>query len=166
MARTLATMLTLTTYGTWLRGDARGWVDAGTIFPPDPVLEASDRRQMKHPPFRFAERDWRPVGDRIGTALGQRLGVAIFAMTVQSWHVHIVIGPTAHDVSRVVKCAKDAVRWAMRPGRPIWGDGYDKRFCFDEASALARIAYVEEHNLARGRPARSWPFILDPPFAA
>jgi len=58
------------------------------------------------------------------------------------------------------------VRWAMRPGRPIWGDGYDKRFCFDGASALARIAYVEEHNLARGRPARSWPFILDPPFAA
>ena len=120
---------------------------------------------MKHPPFRFAERDWRPVGDWIGTALGQRLGVAIFAMTVQSWHVHIVIGPTAHDVSRVVKCAKDAVRWALRPGRPIWGDGYDKRFCFDEASALARIAYVEEHNLARGQPARPWPFILDPPFA-
>lgn len=121
---------------------------------------------MKHPLFRFAERDWRPVGDWIGTALAQRLGVAIFAMTVQSWHVHIVIGPTAHDVSRVVKCAKDAVRWAMRPGRPIWGDGYDKRFCFDEGSALARIAYVEEHNLARGWPARSWPFILDPPFAA
>jgi len=25
---------------------------------------------------------------------------------------------------------------------------------------------VEEHNVARGRAARPWPFILDPPFAA
>jgi len=26
MANVLAIMLTMTTYGTWLRGDARGWV--------------------------------------------------------------------------------------------------------------------------------------------
>jgi hypothetical protein len=33
---TLAIMFTLSTYGTWLRGDARGWVDDGIIFPPIP----------------------------------------------------------------------------------------------------------------------------------
>jgi len=165
MARTLATMLTMTTYGTWLRGDARGWVDAGTVFPPHPTLEAADRRSMKHPVFQFAERDAYKVGSWIGTALAERLRTAIYAMTVQPWHVHVVIGPTRHALSHVVKCAKDAARWGLRAGRPIWAVGYDKRFCFDEASARARIAYVERHNVGCGRPARPWPFIVEPPFA-
>jgi hypothetical protein len=50
---TLATMFTMTTYGTWLRGDPRNWVDNNTIFPPNPPLEAADRARMKHPEFRF-----------------------------------------------------------------------------------------------------------------
>ena len=43
MGSTLATMLTMTTYSTWLRGDRRGWVDDGQIFPADPELESADR---------------------------------------------------------------------------------------------------------------------------
>ncbi len=39
MGRTLAILFTLTTYGTWLRGDARGWVDRGVVYPADPPLE-------------------------------------------------------------------------------------------------------------------------------
>jgi hypothetical protein len=53
MANTLATLITMTTYGTWLRGDRRGWVDDGKILPPDPILEAADRRRMKHPVYIF-----------------------------------------------------------------------------------------------------------------
>jgi hypothetical protein len=48
---TLAIMFTLSTYGTWLRGDARGWVDDGIIFPSDPQLEDADRGRMKYPPY-------------------------------------------------------------------------------------------------------------------
>src|SRR5947208_537535 len=51
---TLGTLLTFTTYGTWLRGDARGWIDDGVLMPPDPVLETADRGRMAHPPFLFA----------------------------------------------------------------------------------------------------------------
>jgi hypothetical protein len=43
MGNTLATMITMTTYGTWLRGDYRGWVDDGRILPPDPILEEAAR---------------------------------------------------------------------------------------------------------------------------
>jgi len=50
-------------------------------------------------------------------------------------------------------------RWGLRPGRPIWADKYDKRFCLDEASAHARIEYVERHNTAIGLPAKPWSFI-------
>ena len=33
-------MVTMTTYGTWLRGDARGWVEDGRTYPANPALEA------------------------------------------------------------------------------------------------------------------------------
>jgi len=100
-----------------------------------------------------------PVGSLIGESVRQRLGLRIFAMSVQSWHVHIVIATTDHPVPKVIKCAKDAVRWGLRPGRPIWADKYDKRFCLDEASAHARIEYVQRHNTAIGLPAKPWSFI-------
>ena len=45
--------------------------------------------------------------------------------------VHFVIGATEHPAGDLAKCAKDAVRYGLRAGRPIWGAGYDKRFCFD-----------------------------------
>ena len=76
-------------------------------------------------------------------------------------------GATITPVPDVVKCAKEAVRYGLRPGRPIWTDGYDKRFCFDQRTLFARIKYVERHNLERGWPARPWPWdfieVLSPP---
>src|SRR5262245_48315373 len=51
MGNTLAIMITSTTYGTWLRGDKRGWIDDGRLMPPLPWLEANDRTRMAHEPF-------------------------------------------------------------------------------------------------------------------
>ena len=162
MADTLAILLTMTTYGTWLRGDARGWVDEGTVFPPNPALEAADRSRMKYPEYRFTSDAWLPIGQSIGVSLVERLSLQIYAMTVQSWHVHIVFGANSAPLGKVVKCAKDAARWELRANRPIWGDGYDKRYCFDVKSVAARIEYVERHNLNAGRPAKPWSFIVPP----
>ena len=159
MGQTLAIMFTITTYGTWLRGDARGWVDKGVVFPPDPVLEQADRARMRFPPYLLPADTWRQAGEWIGTSLAERLGLQVYALTVQPWHVHFVVGAAATPVGQVAKCAKDAVRWGLRLDRPIWGDGYDKRYCFDERSVRARVEYVERHNLAVGRPARPWEFI-------
>jgi hypothetical protein len=86
----------------------------------------------------------------------------ICALTVQRWNVHMVVSPPAGSLAVVVKCAKDAVRWGLRPGRSIWTEGYDKRYCYDEASVLARIAYVGQHNIEAGRPAKPWDFIQPP----
>jgi len=159
MANTLAIMMTMTTYGTWLRGDARGWVDKGVVFPPDPDLEATDCARLKHSIYRFADADGYRVGSMMGESLRSRQGLRIYAMTVQPWHTHFVVAATSHPIGQVAKCAKDAVRWGLRPGRPIWGDGYDKRFCYDARSVRVRVAYVERHNLQVGRPARPWAFI-------
>ena len=74
----------------------------------------------------------------------------------------MVAGASSAALPDVVKCAKDAVRWGLRPGRPTWGAGFDKRYCFTMQEVLARIEYVERHNLAAGRPAKPWAFIVPP----
>jgi hypothetical protein len=99
------------------------------------------------------------VGEAMGQSLVSRLSVRVLALCVQSWHSHFVIGCSEHEPAMIVKCAKDAVRWKLRLDRRIWGTGYDKRFCFDEAAVRARIAYVERHNVRDGLPARPWGFI-------
>jgi hypothetical protein len=67
-------MFTISTYGTWLRGDARGWVDDGIVFPPDAQLEAYDKEKMKYPAFYFESREVRHgVGEAIGHSLIDRL---------------------------------------------------------------------------------------------
>lgn len=150
MGATRAILLTSTTYGAWMRGDRRGWVDDGVICPPDPEVEAADRARMKHPPFRFDRANLLDVGVMIGESLVSRLNLTLLAMTVQTWHVHVVIPATPHDVSDVVKCLKDAVRYGLRIGQPIWTDGFDTRFCFDDITAANRVLYVLRHNEAMG----------------
>jgi hypothetical protein len=66
MANTFATLITMTTYGTWLRGAKRGWIDEGKILPADPILEAADRRRMKHPVYVFKRARLLEIGDFLG----------------------------------------------------------------------------------------------------
>jgi hypothetical protein len=158
---TLAIMFTVSTYGTWLRGDARGWIDDGVLFPGNPQLERADRARMKFPPYYFHRDKWLDVGQTIGESLNSRMGIVILGMCVQSWHAHFVTAASPHNVVDIVKCAKDAVRWRLCLDRPIWATDYDKRFCFDPASVRTRIGYVERHNVRDGLPARPWKFIRD-----
>ena len=165
VAKTLAIMLTMTTYGTWLRGDQRGWVDDGRILPPKPILEEGDRKRMKHSVYLFG-RDWLlDIGRFIGKSLSERFTIRLWALTVQTWHVHLLVGHTNHAIPDIVKCTKDAVRWGLRPDRPIWSDGYDKRYCFDETSMWNRMRYIERHNLEQDWPAKPWPFLQTPSFS-
>ncbi len=159
MGNTLAIMLTITTYGTWLRGDRRGYAEDGIIYPADPDLESRDRARMKHPVFVFSRDRLLDIGAFVGESPLSRLRISIHALHAGTWHAHIVIGAARHPIGDIAKCAKDAVRYGLRPGRPIWTGGYDKRFCFDERSVFARIRYVERHNEAMGWPAKPWPFI-------
>lgn len=138
---------------------ARGWVERGTIRAANPNLATADRRRLKHPVFLFEQDQLLDVGEMIGRALIDRLDLAVLALAIQRQHVHLVIGSTPHDIGHVAKCAKEAVRYGLRPGRPIWTGGYDKRFCFDDASVMARVRYVERHNEHMDWPPRPWGFI-------
>lgn len=159
MGQVQAVMFTVNTYGTWLRGDARGWIEKGVLFPPDPSLEAADRARMKWPPYLFSQDMRWAVGNEIGRSYIQRLRGTIHAMHVGRWHIHLMAAMLDVPMGEQVKCIKDAVRWFLKPGRPIWSDGYDKRFCYDTQSVLNRIAYVHRHNIEDKLPEDPWEFI-------
>jgi hypothetical protein len=159
MRATLGIMITSTTYGAWLRGDRRGWIEEGRLMPADPDLDTADRKRLKHPPFLFDRSQLDDVGRFIGESIVTRLAAPVLALHVGAWHFHLVVGVQPNDVPGIVKCAKDAVRFKLLPGRPIWTADYDKRFCFDVAALVARVRYVERHNIAMGWAERPWEFI-------
>ncbi len=162
MSGILATMVTMTTYGTWLRGDERGWTEDGRARDPNPQLVEADGRRLEHAPFRFGDDSLLAMGHAIGDSLVVRISLRIWAMSVRSTHVHLLYGPTPHSPAAVVKCAKDAARYALRLGRPLWTEGYDKRYCFDVDAVRERIRYIEDHNAELGWDRRPWPFVQIP----
>lgn len=88
----LAYHLTWTTYGTWLPGDARGWVkkNRAGIQLPDPELENRLRKKMKEAPV---------VLDSVQRALVERTiqdhctirRWILHALNARSNHVHVVV---------------------------------------------------------------------------
>lgn len=162
MRDALAIMISMTTYGTPLCEEERGWVDQEIILPAEPIRQQTNGRDARHAPLVFARDQLQSVGNLMGKSLREQLGVRIWALTVQMWYAHLVVAATAEPTSRILACAEEAVRRGLGWRRPIWGDDYDKRFCFDEDSLHQRIAYVERNNVAAGRPPKPWPFIEMP----
>ena len=115
----MAVMVTCTTYGVWLRGDRRGYVDRGRVLPADPELRARDAARLKHRPYTFPPERLFDTAEAIGRALVEREGQRVLALTLQTWHLHVLVAASASPVPRVVKCLKDAARYHLRPGRPI-----------------------------------------------
>jgi len=101
MAPPLAYFLTWTTYGTWLPGDARGWVDkrqSGPEVPyqaPDPRRERAAKARMKESPVILTPRAREVVEAALRETCSYR-GWTVHALSVRSNHVHTVV--TAPDL--------------------------------------------------------------------
>ena len=93
MRKTLGILFTISTYGTWLRGNVRGWIGDGKLMPPDPTLELQDLARLRYPPYRFPKHERLGVGEAIGRSLIERMDAVIWAICIQSWHVHFLTGP-------------------------------------------------------------------------
>lgn len=158
---TLGTLVTSTTYGTWLRGDQRGWVEDGIVMPPEPMLELAEYDRLAYPPFHFDKQQLLSIGQMICESLHERLKLRLLALTVQTWHIHFVMPATTILLPQVVKCVKDAVRYGLNVGRPIWTEGYDHRFCFDWERLHDRVHYVERHNEREGWLSQPWPLLMN-----
>ncbi len=148
MPKTLGYMLTWTTYGTWLQGDARGYVKNGKIFPGDKLLQASNVSRLCDSPINLSAAQRLAVRAAILTE-ADKLGQKILALSVASNHIHLVAGYIPKPIGRVVSHYKNAARFALRITGGTdrwWSKGYDKRYCFDKCSLQSRIAYVISHS--------------------
>jgi len=141
-------MLTWTTYGTWLQGDARRYVKNGEILNPDESLAESNRQRLTKEPVKLTLSQCKVIEEAIRAKAGA-IGQEVYAISVGSNHVHIVVGYTTKDLGLVVRYYKMAAQKALRntgfTGR-LWTKGFDKRFCFDEQILRRRTNYVKTHN--------------------
>jgi len=144
----LGYMVTWTTYGTWLQGDERGWVKKGTVYGGNAALRGANKGGEKEKPVRLRKREKEIVREAI-CRKAEALGEKMFAISVWSNHVHIVLGYGGRPIEETVRIYKNTASAALcKSGfeRRVWTKGYDKRFCFDEKSLMKRIKYVEGHK--------------------
>jgi len=146
MARTLAYMVTWTTYGTWLQGD-RKYVKNGQILPPNKSLAAANVRALTKKPVRLSFHQRQVVEEAIHRQ-AVRFDQRIYALVVCTNHVHLLAEyiprPIGIVVQRYKKCAVHSLRGIGIQGR-VWTSGFDKRYCFDEGAIQRRINYVNSH---------------------
>src|SRR5688500_14303497 len=88
----LAYHLTWTTYGTWLPGDQRGWVERGVpvIRDADPDREQAARERMAEAPVILTEAQRQIVEQTIRDHCRIR-GWTLHALNVRTNHVHVVV---------------------------------------------------------------------------
>ncbi len=139
----LATMFTATTYGTWLPGDLRGYVDDGVILPGDPALLQHSHALMTDKPVYLSGAE-QVVGFEALRVACAEFGYELLAVSIESWHAHVLLDHGYDETFKAVARIKTRVRQASNRGR-IWTAGYDKRYCFTEAQVEARINYIARH---------------------
>ena len=88
----LAYHITWTTYGTWLHGDARWWVESGVpgVRPPDEARLRASEKRMAQPPVTFDDAQRALVTQVIGEHCRLR-GWHVYALNVRTNHIHIVV---------------------------------------------------------------------------
>jgi REP element-mobilizing transposase RayT len=141
-----------TTYGTWLPGDARGFVERGicnefsTPCNADiPELKAYAEREMKESPIFFNIEQanlilthWRKVIPTVGWYL--------FAVAIMPNHFHVVLAsPTGQRKEDYLRTLKARASFALNKKygkRTWWTVSGSVRYCFDEHALDARIEYV------------------------
>ncbi|GMV85833.1 MAG: hypothetical protein AMXMBFR80_16880 [Dehalococcoidia bacterium] len=147
-----ALFLTWRTYGSWLPGDERGWVDAqrnGFGEPmnlPDVRLEGAARGQMGYVPLEFSDHQRLAVDLAIREACEFR-GWKVVALNVRTNHVHLVVGADEQP-AKVLNVLKARATTALRAGRmvaehrPIWSRGGSRRVLWDAQALAAAVEYV------------------------
>ena len=113
MKRMIGFMATWTTYGTWLQGDERGYVEDGTIRGANPELEESNIKSLKHEKIKIPKH-LRGTVKNIIIKEAEQIGQKVYAITVCSNHVHVVVesisAKCGYSVGRFKKQATNELR--------------------------------------------------------
>jgi REP element-mobilizing transposase RayT len=142
-------MITWTTYGTWLQGDERGYVKNGQTYQGNKSLKQRNKNLQSQQMVKLSRNQQQVVRKAIAKE-AKLQNQRIYALSIQSNHVHIVVEYTRQPISKIVAYYKKYARLALKAAGlqgKLWTKGYDKRFCFDRTSLEQRIQYVQNHNI-------------------
>ncbi|HKB37792.1 MAG TPA: hypothetical protein VKD72_15200 [Gemmataceae bacterium] len=158
LAEPLAYFLTWTTYGTWLPGDERGWVDRpGQFRSPNPQLRAAAQSLLTEEPCVLNPEQRHLVEETIAKHCALR-GWHLHVVNCRTNHVHVVVSAGASP-----KVVRDQFKaWCTRhlkelqrrgdadPSQPVrvkwWTEGGSQRWLNDEASLAQAILYVRDYQ--------------------
>jgi REP element-mobilizing transposase RayT len=149
MREPLAYFLTWTTYGTWLPGDARGWVDGKRHemhFTAAPEREERARALLVEPPVTLTSAQ-RLVVEQVIRDHCRIRGWILHVVNVRTNHVHVVV-----SIDRSPKRAMNELKaWCTRhlkrgePGRQHWwSEGGSKPPLWTEDDLETVVAYVRD----------------------
>ena len=132
-----------------MQREKKGLVKDGKVLGGSDRLGRANNKRLSQKPVRLSAEEIRIARGAI-VENAKRIGQRILAIAVSSKHVHIIVGYDGKPVEQTVRRYKNAATAALRANGmsgKVWTKGYDKRYCFDEKSLCARIAYVEKHDL-------------------
>ncbi len=150
--------LTWATYGTWLPGDARGWVEYRRGWQlPDPVRELEAAAKMTEDACRLCAAQRDAVQRQVAETCQHR-GWRLHAVNCRANHIHVVVSAGETPPKKV---RADLKAWATRclkqRSRSLAdASGYDAernnwwtergsiRFLYDESGLDGAIFYVTE----------------------
>ena len=148
--------LTWVTYGTWLPGDPRGWVEYHNGWQlPDPILELESAALMTEHACRLNQEQRAAVEAQIAETCAQR-GWHLHAVNCRSNHIHVVV--SAYNTAPK-KIRRDLKAWATRclkeqfdPDRENWwAERGSIRFLFGDVSLETAVEYVVDAQDRKGR---------------
>ena len=151
MSKPTAYFLTWTTYGTWLSGDDRGWVDrkdAGAHVPYKPAntaLSAAMTKAMGQQAVRFSERQRTMVEESIRESCRVKNWM-LHALGVRTNHVHVVVSAGDIEPEKIMTHLKG---YASRRLNAVFGAGRwwtrhgSTRYVKTASSLLKAVEYVE-----------------------
>ena len=145
MSEPLAFFLTWTTYGTWLPGDERGWVD-DRLRQAAPGLRQSAEEKLRQAPIVLTPNQ-RSVVERTVREVCEHNGWRLWAVNCRSNHIHVVVTAKDKSPEQVMNTLKS---WCSRRlnessdsgPKQRWTRHGSTRYLNDESSLESAIEYV------------------------
>lgn len=159
----LACCVSFRTFGTWLRGDPRGWVDRQHNVPDSPYragspeLQERERRRVRQPAAKLDAPSAAVVTATIRETCRRR-GWTLPALNVRTFHVHTVVGAECGPevvMGAFKACSSLALRRAglRAAGGVLWSRHGSTRYLWSDVAVEAACEYVEERQ-DRDRPTK------------
>jgi hypothetical protein len=149
MSEMIAYMATWTTYGTWLPGDERGYVDnKGQLQNADEKLFEKSKELQQSPIVKLNSSE-KKIAKQTILDEARRIGHKIIILAVCSNHVHLLAKPYQEPINKVIgryKSLTTRTFWEYGRKGKIWTRGFDKQFCFTEKELTARMIYILKHK--------------------